>query len=193
MITGRGSWVPALAALGRDDDHRNEAASAALVGPIPVFSCFFRFGAVAVRDGRGSAIHPSLTLARHRVRTRDSNGRIRHYGFTCQTAQLIPAPALLRPGLCLFASPTRMRGGRSAERCSGVCETPVGVHVTRHARRLARRPASHDAGRSPLGAPPWRFSARGSALFSHRHLPPLTLRQASGSVSASSSQPGRSA
>jgi hypothetical protein len=39
--------------------------------------------------------------------------------------------------------------------------TPVGVHVTRHARRLARRLASHDAGRSPLGAPPWRFWAPG--------------------------------
>jgi hypothetical protein len=33
---------------------------------------------------------------------------------------------------------------------------------------LARRLASHDAGRSPLGAPPWRFWARGRA-FSHRH------------------------
>src|SRR5262249_40082196 len=34
-------------------------------------------------------------------------------------------------------------------------------HITRHARRLARRLASHDAGRSPLGAPPWRFWASG--------------------------------
>src|SRR5215467_5259301 len=29
---------------------------------------------------------------------------------------------------------------------------------------LARRLASHDAGRSPLGAPPWRFWAPGAAL-----------------------------
>jgi hypothetical protein len=60
-------------------------------------------------------------------------------------------------GLCLFASLTPTRGGRSAERRSGVCETPVGHAMTRRVRRLARRLASHDAGRSPLGAPPWRF------------------------------------
>jgi hypothetical protein len=67
-------------------------------------------------------------------------------------------------GLCLFASLTPTRGGRSAERRSGVCETPVGHAMTRRVRRLARRLASHDAGRSPLGAPPWRFwAARGRA------------------------------
>ena len=48
-------------------------------------------------------------------------------------------------------------------------EHPCGVHMTRHARRLARRLASHDAGRSPLGAPPWRFWAPGPRL-PHRHL-----------------------
>src|SRR5262249_20961840 len=31
---------------------------------------------------------------------------------------------------------------------------------------LARRLASHDAGRSPLGAPPWRFFTRGRASVS---------------------------
>jgi len=31
---------------------------------------------------------------------------------------------------------------------------------------LVRRGASHDAGRSPLGAPPWRFSAGGRASIS---------------------------
>jgi len=36
--------------------------------------------------------------------------------------------------------------------------------MTRHVRRLARRLASHDAGRSPLGAPPLRFWAPGAAL-----------------------------
>jgi hypothetical protein len=85
-------------------------------------------------------------------------------------------------------------------------EHPWGVHITRHARRLARRLASHDAGRSPLGARPWRFWAPGPR-FSHRHPPSLTLRRASskpaiafatagiasGSVTASSSHPGRNA
>jgi hypothetical protein len=58
---------------------------------------------------------------------------------------------------------------------------------------LARRLASHDAGRSPLGAPPWRFSAPGPRFSVTEHPPPLTLRPASGSLSASSSQPGHSA
>src|SRR5439155_8745607 len=35
---------------------------------------------------------------------------------------------------------------------------PLGLHVTRQARRLARRLASL-GGRSPPGAPPWRFLA----------------------------------
>ena len=48
---------------------------------------------------------------------------------------------------------------------------------------LARRLASHDAGRSPLGAPPWRFFTRGRASGSG-----MTRIRA-----ASSSQPGRSA
>jgi hypothetical protein len=62
------------------------------------FPVFFRFGTVSVRGNPGSAVH---RFALHRVRTRDSNGRIPHYGFTCQTAHLVPAPAFLRPG---FAS-----------------------------------------------------------------------------------------
>jgi hypothetical protein len=40
-------------------------------------------------------------------------------------------------------------------------KTRVNALMTRHARRLARRLASHNAGRSPLGAPPWRFWALG--------------------------------
>src|SRR5215475_14107829 len=40
-------------------------------------------------------------------------------------------------------------------------KTRVNALMTRHASRLARRLASHDAGRSPLGAPPWRFWAPG--------------------------------
>ena len=57
-----------------------------------------------------------------------------------------------------------------------VCETRRSARV--------RRGASHDAGRSPLGAPPWRFSAGGRASISGI---------ASGSVQRSSSQPGHHA
>jgi hypothetical protein len=60
--------------------------------------------------------------------------------------------------------------------CCRVCETRRSA--------LVRRGASLDAGRSPLGAPPWRFSAGGRASISGI---------SSGSVQRSSSQPGRRA
>jgi hypothetical protein len=61
-----------------------------------------------------------------------------------------------------FASPTPNRGVGGAPRDVRVlARHPWGLHMTRQARRLARRLASHDAGRSPLGAPPWRFWALG--------------------------------
>ena len=76
------------------------------------------------------------------------------------------------PGVCDFASLTPNRGVGGAPRNVRVQRHPLGVPsvrhktrvnalMTRHARRLARRLASHDAGRSPLGAPPWRFWASG--------------------------------
>jgi hypothetical protein len=82
----------------------------------------------------------------------------------------VPA-AQFAPGVCNFASLTpKPRGGRSAEKRSGACEAPVGRAIARQDAReraydaarqaLARRLASHDAGRSPLGAPPWRFWAQ---------------------------------
>jgi hypothetical protein len=80
---------------------------------------------------------------------------------------------------------------------------------------LARRLASHDAGRSPLGAPPRRFWASGPRFrllrrppsYNGGHPPPLTLRRTLSKPAialrrrafafrlraASSSQPGRSA
>src|SRR5262249_23909736 len=65
--------------------------------------------------------------------------------------------------------------GCSAEHPCGVRsarhKTRVNALMTRHARRLARRLASHDAGRSPLGAPPWRFWAPGAALLSPAFAP----------------------
>src|SRR5437870_2787761 len=70
------------------------------------------------------------------------------------------------PGFCNFASPTRIEGERSAERRSGACEAPVRPAHDAAGQALARRLASHNAGRSPLGAPPWRFWAPGAALLS---------------------------
>jgi len=79
----------------------------------------------------------------------------------CQTAHLVPAAHFCARGLQLRFTNPESRGGRSAERRAGARRN------TREARRiaarqaLARRLASHDAGRSPLGAPPWRFWASG--------------------------------
>ena len=65
--------------------------------------------------------------------------------------------------VCLYPfAPFPKRGGRSADR-----RTCVVVALARRDHpRSVRRGASHDAGRSPLGAPPWRFSAGGRASIS---------------------------
>jgi hypothetical protein len=88
--------------------------------------------------------------------------------FTFQTAHLVPAAHVCARVLHRCFTHPESRGGRSAEKRSGAT-APVRHAMTRHARRLARRLASHDAGRSPLGAPPWRFWAPGPR-FSPRHL-----------------------
>ena len=71
--------------------------------------------------------------------------------------------ALLRLGLVLvIASIPPMEGWAERRQahylCCRVCETRRSARV--------RRGASHDAGRSPLGAPPWRFPAGGRASIS---------------------------
>jgi hypothetical protein len=80
--------------------------------------------------------------------------------------------AFSAPGFCNFASltPNRVVGG--APRNVRVQRHPLGLHMTRQARRLARRLASHNAGRSPLGAPPWRFWASGPRFRLLRRPPP---------------------
>src|SRR5262249_6580413 len=83
--------------------------------------------------------------------------------------------AFFASGVCDFASLTPNRGVGGAPRNVRVLGgTPVRHAITRHARRLARRLASHDAGRSPLGAPPWRFGPRGRASVSFGARRPTT-------------------
>jgi hypothetical protein len=116
---------------------------------------------VAVPDQR-------CTLADARAASRPRHA-IATAGFLIMDSLVKQPISFPRPHFCVRALPLCFthppsRGGRSAERRSGVCETPVGHAMTRRVRRLARRLASHDAGRSPLGAPPWRFwAARGRA------------------------------
>src|SRR6266566_7531681 len=134
-----------------------------------------RPGTVSVRGGPGSAMHRSTSL---RAAPRPGHAIASDAFvalFTFQTAHLVSAAHFCVRGLRLRFTRPESRGGRSAEKRSGACEAPVGriMCVTDARERaydairqaLARRLASHDAGRSPLGAPPWRFFTRGRASF----------------------------
>src|SRR5262249_14823632 len=67
--------------------------------------------------------------------------------------------AFFAPGFCFWLRAPGNEGWRSAESRPVLARHRLGLHMTRQARHLARRLASHDAGRSPPGAPPWRFWA----------------------------------
>src|SRR5215472_2732285 len=88
---------------------------------------------------RESIADSQLTMSNSRSRSRDA------------LASEVCDFCFAHPGLRVGGAPRNVRVQRH----------PLGAHITRHARRLARRLASHDAGRSPLGAPPWRFWASG--------------------------------
>ena len=135
---------------------------------------------VAVPDQRCTA---PLRYALHRVRdatASDAFGVL----FTFQTAHLVPAARLCTRGLRLcFTHPKRGVGG--APRDVRVrARHPLSLHMTRQARRLrgALRPMTRDA----------RLSALHRGGFGPRGRASLTDICA-GSVTASSSQPGRSA
>jgi hypothetical protein len=66
------------------------------------------------------------------------------------------------PEFCIVASLTPNEGWAERRETFGCVRSTRGARhdAACHARRLA----SHDAGRSPLGAPPWRFWAPGAAL-----------------------------
>jgi hypothetical protein len=123
-----------------------------------------------------------------RTRTRSAYGL-----FTFQTAHLVPAARFLRPGFVFPLRSPNLRGGGAPRDVRVLARHPLGLHVTRQVRRLTRRLASHNAGRSPPGAPPWRFWAGRRAFPSPAAPLKLALRRATGSVTASSSHTGRSA
>ena len=112
-------------------------------------------------EPRLKRVHARPTLRngfRMRAPQDEDERRINH-SSRFQTAHLVPAARFLRPGFCILASLTSMRVGGAPRDVRVLGGTPVRRAISRHARRLARRLASHDAGRSPLGAPPWRFWA----------------------------------
>src|SRR5262249_32774135 len=84
------------------------------------------------------------------------------------------------PGVCTFASPIRIEGRAERRETFGCSGTRGAYHCVKDAREraydairqaLARRPASHDAGPSPLRAPPWRGYDPGAALASPAFTP----------------------
>src|SRR5437016_14228352 len=90
------------------------------------------------------------------------------------TRFFVPAARFLRPGFETLASLPRLKGWRSAESRRVLARHPLGLHVTRQARRLTRRLASHDAGRPPPGALTVATLGSGPALPSPAA--PLSLR-----------------
>src|SRR5438876_11463068 len=118
-------------------------------------------------------------LARHRG---SASNRVCHSYSLVKQPGSFPRRTFCARGL-LFASRTRNEGWAEHRETYGrSCEAPVGRVRTRQA--LVRRLASLGVGRSPLGAPQWRFWARGRASLTGL---------ASRSVTASSSHPGPSA
>ena len=79
-----------------------------------------------------------------------------------QRAFLRSRGASRRPGSRFSFRVHPRRGGRSADRRT----MSVVAFARRDRSARVRRGASHDAGRSPLGTPPWRFSAGGRASIS---------------------------
>src|SRR5215475_10094317 len=117
-----------------------------------------------------------------RMRTAELAARRRtvrgHSNLTMSNSPSRSRGACLRPGFATLLHSPRIEGWAERRETFGCsAKHPWGLHVTRQARRLARRLASHNAGRSPLGAPPWRFWAPGPR-FSHRHFAPDRLQRA---------------
>jgi len=105
-----------------------------------------------------------------RMRTTELAARRRtvfgHCHLTMSNSPARSRGAVLRPGLAILLRSPESRGGRSAERRSGARRNTCWAYHDAIRQALARRLASHDAGRSPLGAPPWRFFTRGRASVS---------------------------
>lgn len=120
--------------------------------------------------GPGSAMHHSLALALHRIRdTQVSDAFATPIHFSNSPPRSRDAFCARVFSLC-FAHPHRGVGGAPRD-VRVFARHPLGTpYCVKDAREraydaarqaLARRLASHDAGRSPLGAPPWRFWASG--------------------------------
>jgi hypothetical protein len=89
----------------------------------------------------------------------------------------IPAVHLCARVLSFLSRPPLKRGGRSADRRI----SSVVALARRDHPRSVRRGASHDAGRSPLGAPPWQCRSENNIMISVVNVAsvPIVSRRAS--------------
>jgi hypothetical protein len=78
----------------------------------------------------------------------------------CQTAHLVPAARFCARGFAPLLRSPRIEGWAERRETFGCVRSTRGAYHDAIRQVLARRPAFHDAGRSPLGAPPWRFFTR---------------------------------
>jgi hypothetical protein len=93
-----------------------------------------------------------------------SLSRSRYFNLTMSNSPSRSRGAFFAPGACNFASRTRIEGWAERRETFGCLRGTRGAYHDAIRQALARRLASHNAGRSPLGAPPWRFWAPGAAL-----------------------------
>ena len=129
-----------------------------------------RIRGVSKHEAPSVAAYPSRQMLRILLRMRRfrrAASRMSRWPWPhsrCQTAQCSSFPRrVAAPEFSLFLSRPPQRGVGGAP-TGALCllsrlRDATGPHP-------AGRGASHDAGRSPLGAPPWRFSAGGRASIS---------------------------
>ena len=137
----------------------------------------------ASRSMRATSIarpHPSRgaharSTLRERLRMRapqDEDSIAFQPSSRCQTAHLGPAAHCVRPGFAPLLHSPRVEGWAERRETFGCLRGTRGARHNAAYQALARRLASHDAGRSPLGAPPWRFWASGPRFRLLRCPPP---------------------
>src|SRR5262249_42923183 len=99
--------------------------------------------------------------------TRAPQDEDEHHGSRPQTTRTPSFPRrMFAPGVCILASLTRIEGWAERQETFGCVRGTRWAYHDAIRQALARRLASLGVGRSPLGAPPWRFFTRGRASVS---------------------------